>query len=343
MPSSIASQEEWHDGASAQARCDGREVQFLSEPDEAAGEWSTTMKSDYQRAESYGVNANFKKGGRTSIMGTGGDEDELRFHGESTYKAAYKSHGSAKREPFLPAQTILHNEPTDYTTTSQSAFVALAIEPKKSFRPVPNGITYADDDVKFVGSTTSRDAFKLHPEHRPAESCEPKRGIMAPRPFEGSSTSHDAFVPFPNQPRPVMMKAPVAQPSALPFEGQSTSHSDFKLLTVPQGPAELGLQVVGGKFHPMLKLGCQAKKQGTARVTTVIPDQQKVEVVCVGKAPGKKNIVLGKFVLDGFPAKSQPHQAHVLVTFELLNQNKLQIRALDERSQRSKASNVRLR
>ena len=62
------------------------------------------------------------------------------------------------------------------------------------------------------------------------------------RPFEGSSTSHNDFAAPPPQPRPVMMKAPVAAPQPMPFEGVSTYKDCFKLLTVPHGPAELGLQ-----------------------------------------------------------------------------------------------------
>jgi len=330
----------WEEGSVAQHECDGREVQILHEPDQGHRDMSTTYASDYMAAPTYAVPASRSPTAKTSINGHAG---EAKFYGDSTYKASYRAWPNSQMKPFRPEHTLPDAQPTDYETSYQASFARPNIGPRaQGFRPTPNGISF-DEDSKFHGRTTTQDAFR-DLGGRPAESCMPKRGMMQSMPFEGGSTSHADFGPPPPHQRSVSMKAPVAAHAPTAFHGTSTYNDAYKTISVPQGPSELGLQVVGGKFYPMLtiKTGA-ATKSASARVTTTIPNQQKVEVVAIAKAPGKKSMQLGHFVLDGFPPKSVPHQAHVLVTFELLNQNKLRVKATNEKTDRQKVTQIQLR
>ena len=57
----------------------------------------------------------------------------------------------------------------------------------------------------------------------------------------------------------------------------------------------------GGNYYEMLKAGTKAPALKRVSVTTVEPNQTKMEVLVVGRAKGAKDVVLGKFAVDGIP------------------------------------------
>ena len=83
----------------------------------------------------------------------------------------------------------------------------------------------------------------------------------------------------------------------------------FKVFAVPQrAAARAGDPAAqerprhgGGNYYEMLKAGTKAPALKRVSVTTVEANQTKMEVLVVGRAKGAKDVVLGKFAMDGIP------------------------------------------
>ena len=80
------------------------------------------------------------------------------------------------------------------------------------------------------------------------------------------------------------------------FDGSTAHREHFKEMRLPPGSAwELGVQVMGGRFHHLIARGKRPPCEGKATFTTVVDMQESVEIVVVGRAPNVKSLHLGHF------------------------------------------------
>lgn len=115
-----------------------------------------------------------------------------------------------------------------------------------------------------------------------------------------------------------------------PFEGQSHYRESYQRIVLPAGADhDLGLQIVGGKFHPMISKGSRAPCTAKAIFTTVRDQQAVVEIVIVARKRGAGAFELGHFQIGGI-RPAPPGEARISCTFQLQPGLTLRVKASDE-------------
>ena len=168
-------------------------------------------------------------------------------------------------------------------------------------------------------------------------------------PFEGTTTSRTSYQPWPLPPRHGRTKPAQSSPwmgagGDAPFPN-STYRDMFREIKIPQrSTSAVGLQVVGGKFFPVLPRGTQAPMSKKVLMTTTTDKQNKVDIVVVltSDEQSKKGKVIGEFELDGI-GSARAGVPQVEVSFVLSNDNSLRVSANDVQGQRTRALSVKER
>lgn len=228
----------------------------------------------------------------------------------TTHREAFQQWAAPKRQAFKPAQTreAAPDAPTGRSTMQDSYLPISRFVPTKSAQPVERALEY----TPFDGTTTSRQAYQPWP-------LPPRHGRK--KPAENTWMGGGDNMPFPN----------------------STYRDMFREIRVPNPSAHaVGLQVVGGKFHEVLKKGTRAPCTKKMLMTTTTDRQTKVDIVVVLTSDDaqKKGRVLGEFELDGI-APSRAGVPQVEVTFVLSNDASLRVSANDVQGQRTRALSVK--
>ena len=192
-----------------------------------------------------------------------------------------------------------HAQPMQSTYNSQ--FEWRQLPDRTSAKPKHVPIPHA----AFEGETTSSAQFKwpagVH--KRDSAKAQDTREHVA-HPFAGSSTYSDAYKPYGAVP-PVVGRKPADErqhTGLAKFDGSTAHREQFKEMRLPPGSSwELGVQVVGGRFHHLIARGKRPPCEGRATFTTVVDMQESVEIIVVGRAPNVKSLHLGHFECELLP------------------------------------------
>jgi hypothetical protein len=221
------------------------------------------------------------------------------FEGGSTYREQFPWRKTTPREKAVKPKECgwepqPHAQPLQSTYNTQFEWRTMPDRTKTSQKqhvPIP----YAP----FDGETTSSSQFKWHSGNHRRESAkaEDTREHVA-HPFAGKSTYSDAYKAY-NELPPVIARKPVDErqhTGMAKFDGSTAHREHFKEMRLPPGSAwELGVQVMGGRFHHLIARGKRPPCEGKATFTTVVDMQESVEIVVVGRAPNVKSLHLGHF------------------------------------------------
>lgn len=261
------------------------------------------------------------------------------FEGSSTYREQYPWKSSPRVKAVAPKacgwEPQPHAVPLQSTYKSQFEWKGAALE-RATAKPQHVPIPYAP----FEGESTSASQFKWHSGNHKRESAkadDTREHVVYP--FAGRSTYSDAYKAYAEVPPVIVRKPPDERQhiGVAKFEGSTSHREHFKEVRVPPGSSwELGVQVVGGKFHHLIARGKRPPCEGKATFTTVNDMQESVEIVVVGRAPNVKSLHLGHFKLDGItPSKAGIPQ--VVVTLQLDEAFKLRVTALDKQRNHSRS------
>lgn len=166
--------------------------------------------------------------------------------------------------------------------------------------------------------------------------------------FDGTTTSRSSYLPWP-MPANNRGKKPLGGGNPWHDGGQqgpfpnSTYRDMFREIKIPTGAMhQLGLQVVGGKFYPMLARGTKPPATKKVMMTTTMDKQSSLDVVVIitSDEQGKRGRKVGEFELDGItPSKAGVPQ--VEVSFVLSNDNSLRVSAVDNQGNRARSLTVK--
>ena len=220
------------------------------------------------------------------------------FEGGSTYREQFPWRKTTPREKAVAPKGCgwepqPHAQPMQSTYNSQ--FEWRSLPDRTSAKPQHVPIPYAP----FDGETTSHAQFKWHSGVHKRESLKAQdtREHVA-HPFAGKSTYSDAYKAYSELP-PVIARKPEDErqhTGLAKFDGSTAHREQFKEMRLPPGSSwELGVQVVGGRFHHLIARGKRPPCEGRATFTTVVDMQESVEIVVVGRAPNVKSLHLGHF------------------------------------------------
>lgn len=228
------------------------------------------------------------------------------------------------------------------STTHREAFQSWSVPKRTPFRPAqardaPSGGP--------TGRSTQQDSFQPFASFVRTQSAQPKEKRLDEFPFEGTTTSRTSYQPWPVQPTIHRGKKPAENQSFMggeqPFPN-STYRDMFREIKIPSGAAsQLGLQVVGGKFHPMIPRGTKPPASKKLMMTTASDKQTSLDVVVVvADEHGKRGKKVAEFEVDGIaPARAGVPQ--IEVTFVLSNDHSLRVSALDHQGNRSRSLTVK--
>ena len=218
--------------------------------------------------------------------------------GGSTYREQFPWRKTTPREKAVAPKGCgwepqPHAQPMQSTYNSQ--FEWRSLPDRTSAKPQHVPIPYAP----FDGETTSHAQFKWHSGVHKRESLKAQdtREHVA-HPFAGKSTYSDAYKAYSELP-PVIARKPEDErqhTGLAKFDGSTAHREQFKEMRLPPGSSwELGVQVVGGRFHHLIARGKRPPCEGRATFTTVVDMQESVEIVVVGRAPNVKSLHLVHF------------------------------------------------
>lgn len=220
------------------------------------------------------------------------------FEGSSTYREQFPWKSSPRVKAVAPKacgwEPQPHAVPLQSTYNSQFEWRGAALE-RATAKPQHVPIPYAP----FEGESTSSSQFKWHSGNHKRESAkasDTREHVVYP--FAGRSTYSDAYKAYGEVPPVIVRKPPDERQhiGVAKFEGSTSHREHFKEVRVPPGSSwELGVQVVGGKFHHLIARGKRPPCEGKATFTTVNDMQESVEIVVVGRAPNVKSLHLGHF------------------------------------------------
>ena len=220
------------------------------------------------------------------------------FEGSSTYREQFPWKSSPRVKAVAPKacgwEPQPHAVPLQSTYKSQFEWKGAALE-RATAKPQHVPIPYAP----FEGESTSASQFKWHSGNHKRESAkadDTREHVVYP--FAGRSTYSDAYKAYAEVPPVIVRKPPDERQhiGVAKFEGSTSHREHFKEVRVPPGSSwELGVQVVGGKFHHLIARGKRPPCEGKATFTTVNDMQESVEIVVVGRAPNVKSLHLGHF------------------------------------------------
>ena len=223
------------------------------------------------------------------------------FEGGSTYREQFPWRPVTPRAKAVAPKASgwepqPHAQPMQSTYRSQ--FVDRPLPDRTSAKPKHVPLPFAP----FDGETTSSAQFKWHEgvHKRQSLKAADTREHVA-HPFAGRSTYSDAYKAYGALPPVVARKPPDERQhtSMAKFDGTTAHREQFKEMRLPSGSSwELGVQVVDGKFHPMIAKGKRPPCEGRATFTTVVDLQESVEIVVVGRAPNVNSVHLGHFECD---------------------------------------------
>jgi hypothetical protein len=230
----------------------------------------------------------------------------------TTHRESFQQWGTIKRTPFRPQQA---REVPDPTPTGRSTA-------QDSFQPF----------MSFVRTQS------LRPKEKPLEG-----GSAA---FEGTTTSRSSYLPWPVANQKRGRKPADANPWSADAGGPvptSTYRDMFREIRIPTGASSaLGLQVVGGKFFPVLARGTKPPATKKVMMTTAADRQDSLDIVIVlaTDEQGKRGKKVGEFSLQGItPSKAGVPQ--VEVSFVLGNDNSLRVSAVDNQGNRARSLTVK--
>ena len=182
----------------------------------------------------------------------------------------------------------------------------------------------------------------------PSKSAAPVERALEKTQFESTTTSRSSYQPWPVQPRKPSHKPKEAgwmgSIDTGPFPN-STYRDMFREISIPQmAKCAVGVQVVGGKFFPMIPRGTRPPVTKKVMMTTTSDRQTSLDVVVVltSDEAMKKGKVIGEFELDGIPP-GRAGVPQVEVTFVYSNDNSLRVSALDVQGNRTRALSVKER
>ena len=298
----------WNEGAPAATAQAGTEIQIF-QPAEDHVETESTYSSQFKRwpIEYKGA----------SKRGDGHRLPVTPFEGGSTYSDAYKPLVQQQKyvRPKPPSNFPPQPHAAPLQTTHRAQFVAPPIEVTKGFKPdlYASKAPY-EMDGRAMGRSTYQDAFVRHPYAKSVASRKSEYGARVETeadPGQYMSSHRDQFkAPPPNQAaKPFLPAESRLGAEDGRFDGSTVYRDSFKVFAVPRGaPLALGIQLHksglgtgGGNYYEMIKAGTKAPALKRVSVTTVEPNQTKMEVLVVGRAKGAKDVVLGKFAVDGIP------------------------------------------
>jgi len=320
----------WQEGDREQAKMEGREMQVWKE--HVPMEGVSTYMAEYKARKTQPERTQSCK--RDAAM-----PKTTPFEGGSTYREQFPWRKTTPREKAVKPKECgwepqPHAQPLQSTYNTQFEWRTMPDRTKTSQKqhvPIP----YAP----FDGETTSSSQFKWHSGNHRRESAkaEDTREHVA-HPFAGKSTYSDAYKAY-NELPPVIARKPVDErqhTGMAKFDGSTAHREHFKEMRLPPGSAwELGVQVMGGRFHHLIARGKRPPCEGKATFTTVVDMQESVEIVVVGRAPNVKSLHLGHFKLDGV-APNKVGIPQVVVTLQLDEAFNVRVTALDKQNNKSR-------
>jgi len=305
------------------------------EPLPQAGDNQSTYSAHYQR---------WPATNRQSIRPK--DERPMtayRFETRSTMQDSYQNvWGNHMPKSCRPKSAY---EPKDWmqpiSTTAREAYQRWsvpkqqAIRPKSSADPIVNTAT---------GRSTMQDSYQPVAFFVPSKSARPAEQRLDETTFDGTTTSRASYQAWPIPPKYVRVKQ-----QAGGWEGQNqpmpnTTYRDMfrEIRIMPAAQAAVGIQVVGGKFYPMLPRGTRPPASKKVLMTTTMNRQSNMDIVIVQTADRqeKTGTVLGEFTLDGI-VPSGAGVAQVEVTFVYNTDHTLRVSANDLQGNRTRALSVK--
>jgi len=187
-----------------------------------------------------------------------------------------------------------------------------------------------------------------HPSHERTQPFYPKENVSEPSPFDAVSTMSASFLPWPLPRAAGPMKRAKGEldlgwSRALPT-GTTVHRDAFTELRLPPGcKATLGVQVTPGEFHPMIAKGRATPVQKTQLFTTVVDEQEIIQVVVIAMADVSKpshGMELGRFALG----RLQPLKKGVVqveVSMYLSSDNSIRVSAHNLQTEHSASINIR--
>jgi len=230
------------------------------------------------------------------------------------------------------------------STTSREAFQSWGVPKRTAFRPRSEREA---PEFTPTGRSTSQDSYQPFMSFVRTKSAAPVEKPLDVTTFDGTTTSRSSYLPWP-MPANNRGKKPV---EANPWHGggqqgpfpNSTYRDMFREIKIPTGAMhQLGLQVVGGKFYPMLARGTKPPATEKVMMTTTMDKQSSLDVVVIitSDEQGKRGRKVGEFELDGItPSKAGVPQ--VEVSFVLSNDNSLRVSAVDNQGNRARSLTVK--
>jgi len=229
------------------------------------------------------------------------------------------------------------------STTHREAFQSWSMPKRTAFRPRQER---APPEPTPTGRSTMQDSFQPFLTFVRTQSAAPVEKTIEPTVFDGTTTSRSSYLPWPMPANNRGKKPAEANPwmggNDAPFPN-STYRDMFREIKIPSGAMhQLGLQVVGGKFYPMLARGTKPPATKRVMMTTTMEKQTSLDVVVIitSDDQGKRGRKVGEFTLDGI-TPSRAGVPQVEVTFVLSNDNSLRVSALDKQGNRTRSLTVK--
>ena len=163
-----------------------------------------------------------------------------------------------------------------------------------------------------TGRSTMQDSFQPFMTFVRTKSAAPVEKPLDVTTFDGTTTSRSSYLPWPMPPNNRGKKPAEAGWMGGNNAGgpipNSTYRDMFREIKIPSGAMhQLGLQVVGGKFYPMLARGTKPPATKRMMMTTTLDKQTSLDVVVIitSDDQGKRGRKVGEFELDGItPSKA---------------------------------------
>jgi len=267
------------------------------------------------------------------------------FNARSTMQDSFQSWSGRHSAKACRPQSAY--EPKDWmqplSTTHREAFQMWAAPKRQAFKPK---LAREPAAATATGRSTMQDSYQPIAFFVPTKSAMPAEKRLEATPFEGNTTSRTSYQPWPLPPRHGRPKAKEPQSwmggsdHAMP---QSTYRDMFReIQLVPSQKTAVGVQVVGGKFYPMLPRGTRPPAVKKVMMTTTADKQASMDIVVVQTTDQREREgqIIGEFTLDGIVA-SRAGVPQVEVTFTYSADNSLRVSANDVQGQRTRALSVK--
>ena len=250
---------------------------------------------------------------------------------------------SVSCRPTSAYEAKVWNQPI--STTHRESFQQWGTIKRTAFRP--QQARQAPDPTP-TGRSTAQDSFQPFLNFVRTQSMAPKEKPFDGQAvaFEGTTTSRSSYLPWPVANQKRGKKPAEANPWMDSKAGgpipNSTYRDMFREIRIPTGASSsLGLQVVGGKFFPVIGRGTKPPATKKVMMTTAADRQDSLDIVIVltSDEQGKRGKKVGEFTLSGItPSKAGVPQ--VEVSFVLSNDNSLRVSAVDNQGNRARSLTV---